>query len=124
MTEQDPPYDDGVVQALIQQVSPAVRERLVVAMQEGTPPQPEGDVNVALERLRGDIRTGFAEAKLYTSELVRGATDELRQEITPVREDVSEIKGKMSGLYWAIGIGVGLLAVVIAVATLVVTLLK
>ena len=124
MTEQDPSFDEGLVQALIQRVSPEVRERMVVEMQEGTPPQPEGDVNVGLERLRGDMRAGFAEAKLYTSEQVHGATDDLRKEITPVREDVSEIKGRISGLYWAIGIAVALLTAVIAVAALVVTVLK
>ena len=101
--------------ALIQQVRPEVLRRMVVEMHEETPPQPEGDVNVSLERLRGDIRTGFAEAKLYTSELVRGATDEVRKDITPVRDDVSEIKGRVSSLYWFIGIAVGLLAVVVAV---------
>ena len=124
MTQQDPPFDEGLVQALILQVSPETRERMVTDMQEETPPHPQGDVNVGLERLRGDVRAGFAEAKLYTSEQVRGATDDLRKEITPVREDVSEIKGRMSGLYWAIGIAVALLTTVIAVGTLVVTVLK
>lgn len=115
MPEQDPSFE-------------AARDIFMQSYSEsptGPTPQPSqdslaqlrGDVNTGFERLRGDIRAGFAETRLYTSE-------ELRKEVGPVREAVSEIRGRISGLYWAIGIAVALLTLVIAVATLVVTLVK
>ena len=79
--------------------------------------QLRGDVNTGLERLRGDIRAGFAESRLYTS-------NELRREAGPVREDIREIKGRLSELRWALGIGVAVLTAVIALATLLITLLQ
>ena len=113
--EQDPAFEE-VKRILFNSYSETDSEPAAQPNQE-TPSQLRGDMNAAFERLRGEIRVGFAEAKLYTSE-------ELRREVGPVKEAVSEIRGRMSGLYWAIGIAVALLTAVITVATLVVTLVK
>ncbi len=77
-------------------------------------------MNTSFAHLRGEVREGFAKSQLYTSEQVRGATDGLRQEVTQVREVVGEVRGKLTGIYWAIGIAAALLA---AVTTIVVAIL-
>ena len=116
MTQPDPTFVQGFLNSL-ERERPGVTSRLTSSPNEDSLPQLRGEMNIGFERLHGEMRTGFTEARLYTSE-------ELRREVGPVREEVRYIRGKVDNLYWAIGTGVAVLAVCIAVATLVITLVK
>ena len=62
------------------------------------------DLHVAIADLRGDLKSGLSENRLHTAETV-----------APIREQVSNISGRVSTLFWFIPTVVAVAGLVVAV---------